>query len=98
MSLPRIIQQLTAVSGKHPQGWLVAVCMLVSLVSVWAGIALGALWLVLAPAALLIAWLVLVDIRKVFYLMMGAIPLSVEQALPGGFATDLCSLICSGLL
>ena len=91
MSLPRIIQQLTAVSGKHPQGWLVAVCMLVSLVSVWAGIALGALWLVLAPAALLIAWLVLVDIRKVFYLMMGAIPLSVEQALPGGFATDLPS-------
>jgi hypothetical protein len=83
MSLPRVIQRLTAISGKHPQGWLVAVCMLVSRLSVWAGIAFDALWLILAPAALLIVWLVLVDIRKVFFLMTGAIPLSVEQALPG---------------
>lgn len=72
MSLPRIIERLTAVSGKHPQGWLVAVCILISLISVWAGIALDALWLTLAPAALLIFWLTLVDIRKVFYLMIGA--------------------------
>ncbi len=48
-------------------------------------------WLALAPAGLLVIWLTLVDIQKVFFLMMGCIPLSMEQALPGGFATDLPS-------
>jgi O-antigen ligase len=91
MYLPRVIERLTAVSAKNPQGWLVTLCMLASLLSVWAGIAFDALWLSLAPAVLLVAWLTLVDIKKVFYLMLGAIPLSVEQALPGGFATDLPS-------
>ncbi|MEZ4892119.1 MAG: hypothetical protein R2778_03775 [Saprospiraceae bacterium] len=52
---------------------------------------LDAWYIALAPAGILLAWLTIVDIRKVFFLMIGCIPLSMEQALPGGFATDLPS-------
>lgn len=45
----------------------------------------------LIPAGLLVVWLAFVDIRKIYFLMLGCIPLSVEQSLPGGFATDLPS-------
>ncbi len=43
------------------------------------------------PGALAVLWLTVMDIRKVYFLMLCSIPLSMEQALPGGFATDLPS-------
>ncbi|MBL7825225.1 MAG: O-antigen ligase family protein [Saprospiraceae bacterium] len=83
--------RLIPVPAGHPQGWLVAVCAIVTLISIFAAVSFDALWIALTPAAVLVLWLTLVDIRKVFFLMMGALPLSVEQNLPGGFATDLPS-------
>lgn len=43
------------------------------------------------PAGALLLWLTVVDFRKVWFLMAGAIPLSTEVELPGGFGTDLPS-------
>ena len=85
------LARLLAMPKDHPQGWLVGLFAAVTLVSILAGIYLEAWWLALAPAALLVVWLTLVDLQKAFFLMMGTIPLSMEQALPGGFATDLPS-------
>ncbi len=42
------------------------------------------------PAALLIAWIAVVDFRKVFFLMLAAIPISIEYEI-GSFGTDLPS-------
>ena len=59
--------------------------------SVFGALYLDAWWVLAIPAALAVGWLTVMDIRKVFYLMLCSIPLSMEQALPGGFATDLPS-------
>lgn len=75
----------------HPQGWLVGAFAVVTVASIFASIFLGAWWIALAPAAILVVWLTFVDIQKVYYLMLGCIPLSMEQEIPGGFATDLPS-------
>jgi O-antigen ligase len=75
----------------HPQGWLVGLFSLATVASLLASIYLAIPALALVPAAFLVIWLTVVDIRKVFFLMMGCIPLSIELALPGGFATDLPS-------
>jgi O-antigen ligase len=68
------------------------------LFSIWAGIlllsfALG-VWkewyfLVGVPALALLVYLSLIDVRKVFLLLMASIPLSTEVVLPNGFGTDL---------
>lgn len=43
------------------------------------------------PAILGVIWLTIVDVRKVFFLMMASIPVSTEVLLPGGLGTDLPS-------
>lgn len=43
------------------------------------------------PLLLIGAYISIVDFRKIFYLLLMTIPLSMETALPGGFATDLPS-------
>lgn len=85
------ITKLLSIPKNHPQGWLVGVFSVVTVASILGSIYLDIWHLALAPAALLVAWLTIVDMQKVFFLMMGCIPLSMEQALPGGFATDLPS-------
>jgi len=85
------LTRIFATPKGHPQGWLVGMFALVTVVSILAGIYLEAWWIALTPAALLVVWLTIVDMQKVFFLMMGTIPLSMEQSLPGGFATDLPS-------
>jgi O-antigen ligase len=85
------LSKLLAIPKGHPQGWLVGLFLLVTLGSILASVYFDAWWLALAPGGLLVIWLALVDLQKVFFLMMGCIPLSMEQALPGGFATDLPS-------
>ena len=48
-------------------------------------------WLIGIPAALLVGWLTIVDFRRVYFLMLACIPLSIEMELPGGLGTDLPS-------
>lgn len=87
----RRFSSILAVPEGHPQGWLFGVFAVATIGSVFGSTYFG-MWSVLAvPAALTVLWLAIVDIRKVFFLMLGCIPLSVEQALPGGFATDFPS-------
>lgn len=45
----------------------------------------------LAPAGLALVWLTIVDVRKLFFLMIASIPISTEVTLPGGLGTDLPS-------
>ena len=72
----------------RPQGGLVGVFALLTLVCIFAALRLDTLWIGLIPAVLGVVWLLFVDIRKVFFLMLGAIPVSTEVSLPGGLATD----------
>ncbi len=47
-------------------------------------------WVIAAlPVLVLLAYLTIVDFRKVFYLLLFCIPLSTEVVLPNGFGTDL---------
>jgi len=75
----------------HPQRWLVGIWAVIMLACLWAGIAFEAWWLIGIPAALLVAWLTVVDFRRVYFLMLACIPLSIEMELPGGLGTDLPS-------
>ena len=85
------IQSLFAIPKQHPQGGLALAFVLLSLICIFAALALEMFWLALLPAALGVVWLALVDIRKIFFLMLGCIPISMEMSLPGGLATDFPS-------
>jgi O-antigen ligase len=87
----RFLHHFFAVPQGHPQGGLFATFAAATVAAVLGSLWLGAWWVALVPAALAVLWLVAVDVRKVFFLMLACIPLSLEQALPGGFATDLPS-------
>lgn len=87
----RLASKLLAIPKDHPQGLVVATFVLLSLAAIFSGLYLEMTWLSLLPAGLAMVWLALVDVRKVFFLMMGCIPLSTEVSLPGGLATDLPS-------
>lgn len=45
----------------------------------------------LLPFGVLVAYLCIVDFRKVFFLLLFSLPFSMETELPGGFSTDLPS-------
>jgi len=77
--------------GTNPHRWLVWSVAALSALCVCAGAALDAWWLVGIPLAVLVFWLAVVDFRKVFFLMLACIPISVEMELPGGLGTDLPS-------
>jgi O-antigen ligase len=87
----KYVPNVLALPKGHPQGWLVGAFVLFTLGCLFGGLWFDMSWLTLAPAGVLVVWLLFVDLQKVFFLMMGSIPLSMEQALPGGFATDLPS-------
>jgi len=55
------------------------------------GILTDTLVLFALPAVFILAYITIVDFRKVFYLLLIALPLSTEVELPGGFGTDLPS-------
>jgi O-antigen ligase len=68
------------------------------LFGIWAGILLFSFalgiwkeWYFLAgvPVVVLLIYLSIVDVKKVFLLLMASIPLSTEVVLPNGFGTDL---------
>ncbi len=85
------LQRILALPGNHPQRGLVGSWAMLSLLCLWLGIALNIQWLLGIPAALLVLWLTVVDFRKVFFLMLACIPVSIEMELPGGLGTDLPS-------
>ncbi|MEZ4987541.1 MAG: O-antigen ligase family protein [Saprospiraceae bacterium] len=61
----------------------------VVLLSVFSAIASGYYWLVGIPFLLFGAWMAVVDIRLLYWLLIICIPFSTEVNLPGGFGTDL---------
>lgn len=75
----------------HPQRWLVWFVAALGAICMCAGAALDAWWIAGVPLAVLVLWLAVVDFRKVFFLMLACIPISVEMELPGGLGTDLPS-------
>ncbi len=80
-----------AVPKEHPQGMLWAGFACLVLLSILGAVALEAWWLMGLPAGAVLAWIAVVDLRRIFYLLMAAIPISTEVELPGGFGTDLVS-------
>lgn len=62
---------------------------IITLGSLWLGTAIYWYFLPILPAFLLVAYLTVVDFRKIFLLLMICIPLSTEVVLPNGFGTDL---------
>ena len=88
------MRRLSSILGfpdDHPQRWIVGAVGLVTIGTIWSAIRYGLPMLYLLPAGLLVGWLAVVDFRKVFFLLLGCIPISVEANLPGGFGTDLPS-------
>ena len=85
------IHTLLGLPSSHPQRGLVGVLSVLCLLCLGMAIGLEAWWLAGAPLALLVLWLVVVDFRKVFFLMLACIPVSIEIILPGGLGTDLPS-------
>lgn len=59
------------------------------LASVFGAVYTGMYFLAGFPAVLLLAYLAVVDFRKIYYLLLFSIPLSTEVVLPNGFGTDL---------
>lgn len=59
------------------------------LLSVLLGIATETYALFGIPIALAVVYVTILDFRKLFYLLLICIPLSMEVLLPGGFGTDL---------
>ena len=64
---------------------------LLTVLCLWGAIGAEALWVAGIPAFLLVLWLAVVDFKRVFFLMLACIPISIEMELPGGFGTDLPS-------
>lgn len=85
------LESIIGIPKGHPQGRLVTAFVVLSLVAIFAALFLEMPALALIPAGLAVCWLAMVDVQKVFFLMMGCIPISTEVSLPGGLATDLPS-------
>ncbi len=68
--------------------WFGAFSMIV-LLSIFAAVWSQEILFIGAPVLLLVVYVCLVDLRKIFYLLLVCIPLSMEYFLPNGLATDL---------
>ncbi|MEM9819659.1 MAG: O-antigen ligase family protein [Bacteroidota bacterium] len=77
------------ITADHIQRALVYLLGLLIPASVFASWYYDILLLVGLPAFFLLVYLCIVDFKKVFYLLLLCLPLSMEVSLPGGFATDL---------
>lgn len=87
----RRLNAILSLPKGHPQGWLVGALAVILVACIWLSIALEAWWPAGVPAALLVCWLSIVDFRRIYFLMLACIPLSIEMELPGGLGTDLPS-------
>jgi O-antigen ligase len=81
-------QAATVQLPRKPLLWGFGILVVLSLF-----VAIGTEYYFLAgiPVAALIAYLVVVDFKVIFYLLLACLPLSMEVNLPGGFGTDLPS-------
>ena len=57
--------------------------------SCWLAMALESFFPLAIPAAMVILYLSMVDIKSVFFLLLACIPISAEIELPNGFSTDI---------
>lgn len=87
----RRLTTFLGIPGHHPQGLLFGGLSVLGMLLIWLGVGLQEWWLFGVPAVLAVLWLAIVDFRRLFYLMMACLPLSIEEELPGGFATDFPS-------
>ncbi len=79
-----------ASSRPLPNRWPVAALALATVICLPIGLWKGIPMLMALPAAALVAWLAVVDFRKIFFLLLAAIPVSIEFQI-GSFGTDLAS-------
>ena len=68
---------------------LFGVLAVLTLLSIWAGVALNFIYLAGLPLVLLVIYWTVMDIRTIYFFLMACIPLSTEIVLPNGFGTDL---------
>ncbi|MEO6037802.1 MAG: O-antigen ligase family protein [Saprospiraceae bacterium] len=87
----RRLSTLLGLPDDHPQKWLFAAFALILVGAILAAVRYEIQLLYALPAAAIVGWLAIVDFRKVFFLLLGCIPISMEANLPGGFGTDLPS-------
>lgn len=83
------LQPDTSTESVNSSAALFRVFALVTIASVWGGLISEQYWIAGLPFFLLMAYLTIVDFRKIFYLLLFCLPLSVEFSLPGGLGTDL---------
>jgi len=83
----RRLSTLLGLPDDHPQKWLFAAFGLVTVGAILAAVRYEIRLLYVLPAAALVLWLAIVDFRKIFFLLLGCIPISMEANLPGGFGT-----------
>ena len=62
---------------------------LLTLLSIFVGIATEMYFLAGLPALALLGYIAIVDFKQIFYLLLFCVPLSTEVSLPGGIGTDL---------
>lgn len=74
---------------EHTDQLLFNVFALMILLCIFVGIGTEMYFVAGAPAALVIAYLAIVDFRRLFFLLLACIPISTEVVLPNGFGTDL---------
>jgi O-antigen ligase len=74
----------------YPQRWLMLLLAIVTPLCIWVSIKEGIPILMYAPAGFLVAWLAVVDFKKIYFLMLATIPISIEFEI-GSFGTDLPS-------
>ena len=66
--------------------WVLAA---ITLLSIWAGVALNFIYLAGLPLLLLVGYWAMMDLRTLYFLMLACIPISTEVVFPNGFGTDL---------
>jgi len=69
--------------------WLFFSFSAMTLLSIFIAVIADFFYIAAVPALLLLAYLTVVDFRKIFFLLLFCIPLSTEFYLPNGFGTDL---------
>lgn len=86
MRTNQLMQHLQKTSEPQVLFWGLA---LITLLSIWAGVALNFIYLAGLPLLVLAIYWTMMDIRTIYFLLMACIPLSTEVVLPNGFGTDL---------
>lgn len=83
-----MLRKITHSKGIHESEVLFYAFGFLLLASLFLGIALEKYFLFVIPAIILFLFQIVVDFKKIFFLLFALIPLSTELSLPGGFSTD----------